>query len=570
MTNNFTNYKFHSSLLDSIISKRGIALVGTDRLAEIFAKEVYNYQIDTSNKYTERGIYQESDSISLYRAYTQSFVVKNTKKRETQSTVGALDIYDENTNTVIDIKTAYSLIQFLSKDQKAMEKDYLYQVFDYCRQIKAENPNKEFPAGKIAYCLPDWGAEQVIRELNIYNADMQDKIYAFYANLEDWNFGDFDQESPFDQKVVQTITQNTYSRYMPVEQRVRIFDFQFDVENMESTLESVCRMGREHLQMMYNSLGSGIERKKKTSMTKSMNYSLTDKIISKLAEFKMPLEYVDTVNAASVVQYRYRLVDAAVKIDKVKRYEADLQAVLEVGNVSVQAPISGTDMIGVTVPREDRQTLPFPADTNTEGLNVLLGQDVNGEDYKLDIAKAPHVLVAGATGSGKSVLLKNIINQLQHQEQQVTILDPKNEFQNSIRRHKDIFLELENYQNIIEKSIEGEKLEQKHIIVLDEMEVLFADAVFGKISKQIIEYITRIGRSEGVHMILATQNPIVKNVSSSIKANCPTRICLRVASETNSSVILDQSGGEKLLGAGDMLLMNPAESQLVRLQGYYS
>jgi hypothetical protein len=95
-----------------------------------------------------------------------------------------------------------------------------------------------------------------------------------------------------------------------------------------------------------------------------------------------------------------------------------------------------------------------------------------------------------------------------------------------------------------------------------------AQPTYGQAITDLVEFIVRVGRSEKIHFVGATQNPTVNNLSSSIKANCPTRICLRVASEVNSRVILDQSGGEKLLGNGDMLLMSPTENGLIRLQGY--
>jgi hypothetical protein len=104
----------------------------------------------------------------------------------------------------------------------------------------------------------------------------------------------------------------------------------------------------------------------------------------------------------------------------------------------------------------------------------------------------------------------------------------------------------------------------------EQLKIQRAQPKLGDACRDLIEYIVRLGRSEKVHLICATQNPTVQNISSSIKANCPTRICLRVASETNSRVILDTNGGEKLLGNGDMLLMSPKENGLIRLQGYFN
>jgi DNA segregation ATPase FtsK/SpoIIIE, S-DNA-T family len=411
---------------------------------------------------------------------------------------------------------------------------------------------------------------------------------------------------------------------IPVEHRIKSFCFDLVQEDVEK-LKSRIIQAREYLTKLDNadSHNLAIIKTKQsfvTSTTTGQNLPIIESIISKYNEFGIELKFDEVVTGASVLQYRFTPLRAGIKIDKASKYNADIQALLKTDSVLIETPIPKTGQIGIQIPRTDRQSIQLPETSHLPNLLINLGQEVNGDNYTLDIATAPHVLIAGSTGSGKSVLIDSIVNQLETKQAAYFLLDPKREFTSNPKSEsnlEDIYgLLLRAKGSILDRQdIQDKTLFHPVIYILDEMELAMSSKeklhyeitapqfvevmeelaggkikikqvknpkyaiqlseqkampTYGQAITELVEFITRVGRSEKIHFIGATQNPTVKNLSSSIKANCPTRICLRVSQRSNSQVILDTDGGEKLLGKGDMLLMNPAEQSLIRLQGYYN
>ena len=301
-----------------------------------------------------------------------------------------------------------------------------------------------------------------------------------------------------------------------------------------------------------------------------------------------------------------------IKINKIAALENDLAMGLSAVSIRIVAPIPGKDVIGIEVPNAKRELvvlrelLEDPEFSKSESvLTLALGKDIAGLPFYMDLRKAPHLMIAGTTGSGKSVLLNAIITSMLYKasplELKFIMIDPKmlelsvyediphllhpvvTEPKKAAAALRWAVLEMDNrYRILSEEGVRDiethnnnvkkmksedkwEKLLPYIVIVLDELADLMMIA-----PSEIKESITRLSqkaRAAGIHLIVATQRPSVDIVAGLIKANFPARISFLVFSKTDSRIILDSGGAERLLGKGDMLFLEPGTSKLLRLQG---
>ncbi len=336
-----------------------------------------------------------------------------------------------------------------------------------------------------------------------------------------------------------------------------------------------------------------------------------------LDSFKVDGQVVDHVTGPRVTRFEISL-SPGVKVDKVTGIANNISMDLQAESIRIQAPIPGKNTIGIEVPNSTIATIPLRAIMESESwkiskaeVPVILGKEVSGKISILDLTRAPHLLIAGATGSGKSVCIHTIILSLLYKfspfDMKIIMVDPKMvEFNyystlphlitpvvtnpkkvpaalhwavNEMERRYKIFSKLKarNLQSFNERPITSEELFDEDnkpipqkmpyvVIIIDELaDIMMTDA------KQDVEIcIARIaqkGRAAGLHMIVATQTPRVNIITGVIKANMPTRIALQVSSIVDSKVIIDGKGAEKLLGKGDMLIIPPGSSNLERIQG---
>lgn len=326
--------------------------------------------------------------------------------------------------------------------------------------------------------------------------------------------------------------------------------------------------------------------------------SVDDMIKSKLLEFAIPVEMVDKHEGANVTLYRMK-ASRGVSVKKIRSYEDDLALALGAKSVRIEAPIFGTKYIGVEVANDQQTRIDWSKDMLVENsLSLPVGVDVYGKTYTIDLAKAPHLLVAGATGAGKSVGLNVFISSLMEQNNpeslKLLLIDPKRtefaQFSSSLHLQAGRIIteahealasllwaveQMEwRYQKLQELGArnidEYNKLGSMHkiVIVIDEL----ADLILSDLGKDIEKAIVRLAqkaRAAGIHIIAATQRPSVNVVTGILKANFPTRISYMVSSRVDSDVVLGSPGAEQLIGNGDLLLMSPLERGLKRLQGYY-
>lgn len=328
------------------------------------------------------------------------------------------------------------------------------------------------------------------------------------------------------------------------------------------------------------------------------------KIKSTLDKFGIEVEMGDTKVGPTVTQYTFRPAEG-VKLSRITTLSNDLSLALAAHPIRIEAPIPGQSLVGVEVPnrakaivglREILEDESFKKRKNN--LHIVLGKDVAGTSWLYDLSKMPHLLVAGATNSGKSVCLNAIIISLLYQNNpddlRFIMVDPKRvelptyngiphlltpvitEVSKTINSLKWCLNEMDRRYDLLNKT--GKKNIQSYNLIADEKlpYIVFiidelADFMMtaGKEMEAAIIRLAQMSRAIGIHLILATQRPSVDVITGLIKANIPSRIAFSVASLVDSKTILDSSGAEKLLGQGDMLFSTAEISKPKRIQGAY-
>lgn len=313
----------------------------------------------------------------------------------------------------------------------------------------------------------------------------------------------------------------------------------------------------------------------------TLNYSTMkteEKIKMKLAEHGIGVEFHSKVEGPMITLYRYT-PSIGVKMSRVESFNKDVEQVTAATGVRVLAPIPGTDMIGFEVPNTERTFLgKAPA---ARALRIAVGVDIQGNVQYIDLNTAPHVLIAGTTGGGKSVTTVSMVRAIGGSAD-LWLMDPKKVELSGMECHRygdtpeEIELMLKALVKIMEdRYSEMKKRKEKNwsgrkiVAVIDE----FGDLVMngkgkGSSISHLIVVLAQKARAAGIHMIITTQHPTVKIIDGAIKANFPTRIALKTASPKDSEVILGYGGAEKLTGKGDALLMRSDSSVLTRIQAY--
>ena len=325
-----------------------------------------------------------------------------------------------------------------------------------------------------------------------------------------------------------------------------------------------------------------------------------------LQSFRVPAKVRHITHGPAISRFELELA-AGIKVSKVTDLNRNIAMNMEVKSVRIEAPIPGKSLVGVEVPNKQRATVTLrevlesePMRKATKPLVVALGKDIAGTPIVCDLAKMPHLLIAGATGSGKSVCINTIINSLLYRcspkDVRLILVDPKVvELQcyNGIPHllipvvsdpHKasgalawavgEMMDRYKRFQEAGVRAIDGYNEQAKEenkmpriVIVIDELADLMMTC-----KKDVEERICRLAqlaRAAGIHLIVATQRPSVDVITGLIKANIPSRIAFKVASNVDSRTILDRIGAEQLLGYGDMLYLPTGDFAATRVQGCF-
>ena len=362
------------------------------------------------------------------------------------------------------------------------------------------------------------------------------------------------------------------------------------------------------------------------------------KLIDTLTSFGVKAKIVNICRGPSVTRYELQPAPG-VKISKITNLSDDIALSLAANGVRIEAPIPGKAAVGIEVPNKVvsmvtmRELIDSDKFKNSKSkLTTVLGKDISGEIVVTDLAKMPHLLIAGTTGSGKSVCVNSILMSILYKatpdEVKLLLIDPKMvEFSkykgiphllipvvsdakkaagalawavNEMLQRYKIFSEydckdIDSYNSLIEKNMnymeknppvvneEGEEVQpvlevnglpvakekmSRVVIAIDELADLMMAAP-SEVEDSICR-LAQMARAAGMHLILATQRPTVNVITGLIKANVPSRISLKVSSNTDSRTILDTGGGEKLIGRGDMLFSPVGAPKPIRVQGCYA
>ena len=361
---------------------------------------------------------------------------------------------------------------------------------------------------------------------------------------------------------------------------------------------------------------------------------LGDFVVSKLAEYNIHEVQVEWIQPGPVVILLELKLPSGLKVNQVSSINKDLARSLSKTRVRIVEVIEGRDTIGIEVPREDRQLVllrevlsSIEYDNSKSPLSIALGKDISGSPVVADLASMPHLLVAGSTGSGKSVAINSMLISILYKatpdQVRLILIDPKmlelsvykdiphllcpvitdmKEASNGLRwcvnemeRRYRLMAELgvrnlngynkkvldsiksgspiknplwknDNEENIEAEPPDLEKL-PNIVIAVDELADLMM--MVGKTAEQLIARLAQKARAAGIHMLIATQRPSVDIITGLIKANISSRIAFQVASQMDSRVILDQGGAEQLLGDGDMLYLASGTSIPQRVHGAF-
>jgi DNA segregation ATPase FtsK/SpoIIIE, S-DNA-T family len=332
-------------------------------------------------------------------------------------------------------------------------------------------------------------------------------------------------------------------------------------------------------------------------------------LIEKLAHFKIDGDVVRTYAGPVVSTFEFKPA-ANVKVSKILNLQDDLAMALSAETIRIQAPIPGKDVVGIEIPNDTVETIYLREllddklfQNSSSPLTIALGKDIVGKPFVTDLKKLPHLLIAGTTGSGKSVGINAMILSLLYKNSpdqlRLLMIDPKmlefsiyNDIPHLltpvITKPKQAIAALSNMVSEMErryaamadtrtKNIENynEKAKKEGfepipyiVVIIDELADLMMTS--GKDVEHSIARLAQMARASGIHLVVATQRTSVDVVTGLIKANLPSRISYRVGQKVDSKIILDQMGAESLLGRGDMLFTPPGATGLVRLHAPWS
>ncbi|TPR17543.1 DNA translocase FtsK [Apilactobacillus timberlakei] len=331
-----------------------------------------------------------------------------------------------------------------------------------------------------------------------------------------------------------------------------------------------------------------------------------------LNSFGVDAEIKNVSLGPSVTEYELHPA-IGVKVSKIVNLADDLALALAAKDIRIEAPIPGKSLIGIEVPNKNVSTVSFKdvvdsQDKNHSLMSVPLGRNVNGDVISTDLTKLPHLLIAGSTGSGKSVAINGIITSIllnaKPSEVKMMLIDPKkvelgvyngiphlltpvvSEPKKAARSLNKVVTEMEHRYDLFAKNNQRKissynkyvkKLNKEDggdrqtlpyiVVVVDELADLMM-TVSNEVESAIIR-LAQMGRAAGIHMILATQRPSVDVITGLIKSNVPSRIAFAVSSGVDSRTIIDTNGAEKLLGRGDMLYLPVDKNKPIRIQGAF-
>ncbi|MEA2031686.1 MAG: DNA translocase FtsK 4TM domain-containing protein [candidate division Zixibacteria bacterium] len=387
-------------------------------------------------------------------------------------------------------------------------------------------------------------------------------------------------------------------------------DFEHSVKSQDTYSETAKKVQVETMDYSYPTVNLLIDNPQPESSIVEEELKFTSRMLKETLEtFGVIVEgEIERFPGPVITRYEFK-PGAGIKVSQIVNLSDDLALALKAKRIRIVAPIPGKAAVGVEIPNRKAQIVylrdiiksPQFSDANLQ-LPLALGKTTSGQPYVTDIAKLPHLLIAGATGSGKSVCINNIITSLMYRlhphQIRFIMIDPKMlelttysniphlgrpVVTNPKRAEKvlaDVVVEMESryrtlanasVRNISDYNKKQESLENQLpyiVIIVDELADLMMSTNSSK-TELLITRLAQMARAVGIHLVLATQRPSVDVITGLIKANFPARIAFQVSQKVDSRTIIDANGAEKLLGNGDMLFLYPGQPEPIRLHGAF-
>ena len=454
----------------------------------------------------------------------------------------------------------------------------------------------------------------IILLFNISISDLIDKIKSSKEKIKDKIYVDEDEEETdekdddtevIDNKVIITNHEDAHN----IGKNNLDNTISIDVINKQSEIKSNSNYKLPSLDIL-----DPIKKEKKANTSDFLNKTkiALEKV---LMDFQIHGKVVEIHEGPTVTQFEVEIA-SGTKVSRITSINKEIALALAAKDVRIQAPIPGKSTVGVEIPNKVTSSVPIrevlenvPANMENAKILFSLGKDIMGRNVCADMSKMPHLLVAGSTGSGKSVCINSfiasILLKMRPDECKLVLVDPKKvELSNyngiphlmcpvvsdpkkasvalqkivSEMEHRyDLFSEknvknISGYNDWVDKQnkLAGSEIEKKLpfiVVIIDELADLMV--VAAKEVEDSIMRITQMARAAGIHLIVATQRPSTDVITGVVKANIPSRISFAVASGIDSRTILDMGGAEKLLGKGDMLYLPMGENAPVRIQGNF-
>lgn len=349
-------------------------------------------------------------------------------------------------------------------------------------------------------------------------------------------------------------------------------------------------------------INNSLEEPKQTKDKDNDNKEIISSLENKLKHFGINGKVIEIINGPVVKLIRYQ-PNIEIKVSQILSLEDDLALALKALSLRIIAPIPGQSCVGFEISNAKKDIIHFSDLTSNIHkskalLPLILGKNSSGQESIIDLTKMPHLLIAGSTGSGKSSGLNSIIMSLLYskspEEVKLILIDPKrleftnyedlphlifpiiNSPQQAVKALRWVVANMEKRYNMLSK-FKVKNIDEYHklnleekipylIVIIDELADLMITS--GKEIEVLIARIAQLSRAAGIHLIIATQRPSVDVITGIIKINFPSRIAFRVISKIDSRTILDTSGAEKLLGAGDMLFLD-SSGNITRIHGAF-
>nr|MCR2083995.1 FtsK/SpoIIIE domain-containing protein [Campylobacter lari subsp. concheus]MCR2085599.1 FtsK/SpoIIIE domain-containing protein [Campylobacter lari subsp. concheus] len=565
--------------------------------------------------------------------YTQTLKSKNLdepsyKRRNMDLNENKEEAIEENSLFAKELKEREQMLQKakLLEEYKALQKEKILEElnedFKKIEELNAIEAQKEAEFKKIQnktsfLGVKDFKDEDFIPQNEVKELDFSEDDFAKPISIEELR-SKKNYESPF---VVEEVQNEVKEKKVPFE-----ITQESIVETVDNkTHHSIVNEVSENKALLKDLDFGNFEKPKDFSLPpldfltmpkegkSEINEEEIDRkiydLLEKLRRFKIGGDVVRTYTGPVVTTFEFRPA-ADVKVSKILSLQDDLAMALKAQTIRIQAPIPGKDVVGIEVPNEKidtiylREILESEVFKNSSSpLTIALGKDIVGDPFITDLKKLPHLLIAGTTGSGKSVGINSMLLSLLYRNSPKTLrlmmIDPKMlEFsiyndiphlltpvitdpKKAVNALSNMVAEMERrYRLMAEaktKNIENynEKIKEQGgeilpfiVVIIDELADLMMTA--GKDVEFYIGRLAQMARASGIHLIVATQRPSVDVVTGVVKANLPSRISYKVGQKIDSKVILDSMGAESLLGRGDCLFTPPGMSGLVRLHAPFA